>query len=68
MTWEDIRTQYAGQWVLIRYHQLDEHLNVLAGEVVAHLHEQEDLYCQLLQTPGQNIALSMPKSSPRTSR
>jgi hypothetical protein len=20
MTWEEIRTQYAGQWVLIRYH------------------------------------------------
>jgi hypothetical protein len=36
MKWEDIRQQYAGQWVLIEYQQLDEHLNVVEGEVVAH--------------------------------
>ena len=57
MTWEEIRKQHEGQWVLIRYHQLDEHLNVLEGEVVAHSPEKEELYRQLLQTTGQNIAI-----------
>jgi hypothetical protein len=57
MTWEEICQQYAGQWVLIHYHALDEHLNVIAGEVVAHSPVKEEIYRQLLQTTGQNIAI-----------
>ena len=57
MRWEDIRKQYAGQWVLIEYQQLDEHLNVIEGEVVAHAPEKEEIYRQLLQTRGKNIAI-----------
>jgi hypothetical protein len=57
MTWEEIRKQYAGQWVLIQYQELDEQLNVITGEVVAHAPEKEEIYRQLLQTTGQNIAI-----------
>ena len=57
MRWEDIRKQYAGQWVLIEYQQLDEQLNVIEGEVVAHAPEKEEMYRQLLQTQGKNIAI-----------
>ena len=57
MRWEDIRKRYAGQWVLIEYQQLDEHLNVIEGEVVAHSPEKEEMYRQLLQTQGKNIAI-----------
>ncbi len=31
MQWEEIRRQYAGQWVLVEYQQLDEQLNVVEG-------------------------------------
>ena len=57
MRWEDIRKQYAGQWVLIEYQQLDEHLNVIEGDVVAHSPDKEEIYRQLLQTKGKNIAI-----------
>ncbi len=57
MTWEEIRRQYAGQWVLIEYQQLDEQLNVVEGEVVAHSPEKEEIYRQLLKTTGKNIAI-----------
>ena len=56
MKWEDIRQQYAGQWVLIEYQQLDE-LNVVEGEVVAHSAEKEEMYKHLVHTQGKNIAI-----------
>ena len=57
MTWKEIRQQYAGQWVLIEYQQLDEQLNVVEGEVVAHSPEKEEIYRHLLKTRGKNIAI-----------
>lgn len=57
MKWEDIRQQYAGQWVLIEYQQLDEQLNVVEGEVVAHSAEKEEIYKSILHTQGKNIAI-----------
>lgn len=57
MTWEDIRQQYVGPWVLIEYQQLDEYLNVVEGEVVAHSAEKEEIYRHLAHTQGKNIAI-----------
>lgn len=57
VTWVEICKQYPGQWVLIEYQKLDEQLNVVEGEVVAHSPTKEDLYKQLLQTKGKNIAI-----------
>lgn len=57
MTWEEIRKQYAGEWVLIEYRQLDQQLNVVEGEVIAHSPNKEEIYKHLLQTKGKNIAI-----------
>ena len=57
MTWEEIRKRYAREWVLIEYQQLDERLNVVEGDVVAHSPEKEEIYRHLLQTKGKNIAV-----------
>jgi hypothetical protein len=57
MTWEEIRKRYAREWVLIEYQQLDERLNVVEGDVVAHSPEKEEIYRHLLQTKGKNIAI-----------
>lgn len=57
MKWEDIRQQYAGQWLLIEYQQLDEHLNVVEGEVIAHSVAKEEMYKHLVHTQGKNIAI-----------
>lgn len=65
MKWEDIRQQYAGQWVLIEYQQLDEQLNVVEGGVVAHSPEKEEMYKHLLQTQGKNIAIEYAGNFPQ---
>jgi len=65
MTWEEIRKRYAGQWVLIQYHELDEHLNVITGEVVAHSPAKEEIYRQLLKTTGQTIAIEYAGALPQ---
>ena len=57
MKWEEIRKQYAGQWILIEDQQLDDQLNVVEGEVVAHSPEKEEVYKYLLNTKGKNIAI-----------
>jgi len=57
MKWEEIRKQYAGQWVLIEYQQLDECLNVVEGEVIAHSPAKEEIYTHLLKIKGKNIAI-----------
>jgi hypothetical protein len=57
MTWEEIRKRYAREWVLIEYQQLDERLNVVEGDVVAHSPEKEEIYRHLLQTKGKNITV-----------
>ena len=57
MRWEEIRQQYAGQWVLIEYLELDQQLNVVEGKVIAHSPNKEDIYQQLLQTKGKNVAI-----------
>jgi hypothetical protein len=55
--WEEIRTRYAGEWVVIEYRQLDQQLNVVEGEVIAHSPNKEEIYKHLLQTKGKNIAI-----------
>ncbi len=57
MTWEEICKNYAGQWVLIEYRKLDEQLNVVEGDVIAHSTDKEQIYKQLLQTQEKKIAI-----------
>jgi len=57
MTWKEICKHYAGQWVLIEYRELDEQLNVIEGDVIAHSSDKEQVYKRLLHTQGKNIAI-----------
>jgi len=57
LTWDEIREQYEGQWVLIAYDELDEQLNVVSGKVVASSPNKEEIYQQLLKTKGMDIAI-----------
>jgi len=65
MTWEEILKQYAGQWVLIEYRELDEQLNVVEGEVIAHSPNKEEIYKRLLETTGKNIAIDYAGEFPK---
>ena len=57
MKMEEIQKRYTGEWVLIEYTMLDEQLNVVEGEVIAHAPSKEEIYCQLLKTSGKDVAI-----------
>lgn len=57
MTWSEIEEQYEGQWVLIAYQELDEDLNVVQGEVLAHSPDRDTIYQELLRLNGQKVAI-----------
>lgn len=42
---------------MIEYQELDEQLNVVEGEVIAHSPDKEAIYKHLLTTQGKNIAI-----------
>jgi hypothetical protein len=58
MTLAGIQERYKGQWVLIEFHQLDENLEVVEGDVLAAAPTKEDIYKRLLTVErGKNTAI-----------
>ena len=57
MEMTEIRKRYKGEWVLIEYARLDEELNVIEGEVIAHSPIKDEIYRQLLETEGKDVAI-----------
>jgi len=53
----EIREQYAGEWVLIEYEELDEDLNVVRGKVLAHSTNRDIIYQELLKLSGKKVAI-----------
>ncbi len=54
---EDIKQQYHDEWLLIAYTEIDDNLNVIQGEVLAHSPDVETLYALLPQFKDQAVAL-----------
>lgn len=48
LTIEDIKRRYEGEWVLIACSEVDDDLNVIRGEVIAHSPDRDLIYRQLL--------------------
>lgn len=57
LTLEEIIRYYPDQWVLIADPQLDEDLEVIRGEVVAHSLDRDELYNQLGASKGKSFAI-----------
>jgi hypothetical protein len=49
MKWEDIKTTFKNQWVLIEVQKVDERFNIIEGEVLAHSKDKDEVYQKLLQ-------------------
>ncbi len=56
-TSEDMKQQYHDEWLLIAYTEIDDNLNVIQGEVLAHSPDVETLYALLPQFKDQAVAL-----------
>ena len=57
MTFEEIRQNYDGQWVLIAYSETDEELKAINGIVIAHSANKEDIYQALEKAIEQPLAI-----------
>jgi hypothetical protein len=57
MTFEEIKKNYNGQWVLIAYNETDEDLQVLKGKVIAYSTNKEDIYQALELAGDQPLAI-----------
>jgi hypothetical protein len=49
MKWEDIKTTFKDQWVLIEVQKVDERFNIIEGEVLTHSKDKDEVYQKLLQ-------------------
>jgi hypothetical protein len=56
ITLDAMKQHYQNEWLLIAYTQVDENLNVMEGEVLAHSSNVETLYHLLPQYRNRAIA------------
>ena len=54
---QEIYQFYPNQWVLILNPELDEELNVIQGQVLAHSANRDEIYNQLFLRQGQPVAI-----------
>ncbi|NJK73302.1 MAG: hypothetical protein HC849_05855 [Oscillatoriales cyanobacterium RU_3_3] len=54
---EEIFNLYPNRWVLIVNPELDEELNVIRGEVLAHAAERDEIYSKLSLRKGKSVAI-----------
>lgn len=59
LAWDEIKAKYAGQWLLISCSQLDEDMNVVSGEVLAHSADRDEVYRTLLCSKQGGLSLAI---------
>lgn len=50
-------SRYKGEWLLIAYAELDDEMNVIRGEVLAHSPDRDEIYRELLSVKGKSVAV-----------
>lgn len=57
LSFEEMQHRYAGEWLLIAYTELDNEMNVICGEVLAHSPNRDDIYGAISSSDGQSVAI-----------
>ncbi|MFM2431189.1 MAG: hypothetical protein RLZZ511_2402 [Cyanobacteriota bacterium] len=57
LTIAEIRQRYDGEWVLVAYKDLDDQLQVLSGEVLAHSPDRDVVYAALPLGRDRDVAI-----------
>ncbi|NER99666.1 MAG: hypothetical protein F6J86_38640 [Symploca sp. SIO1B1] len=57
ITFEKMKQLYQGEWLLIAYKNIDEQMQVIDGEVLAHSPHQSDIYEALSSISEQPLAI-----------
>jgi hypothetical protein len=64
LTLEEMQQRYDGEWLLIAYTELDDDLNVIRGEVLAHSPNQAEVYEALPLAKGKAVAFEYVGQTP----
>jgi len=54
---QEMKSRYAGEWLLIAYTELDDEMNVIRGEVLAHSPDRDVIYRELLSMKKRAVAI-----------
>jgi len=57
MKWNDIKKNFANQWVLLKVDKVDENFNPLEGEVLAHSKDKDEIYQKLLKIKPKEFSI-----------
>ncbi|MBI3248758.1 MAG: hypothetical protein HYZ50_19830 [Deltaproteobacteria bacterium] len=64
MTLAEIKQHYPNEWVLIEFTELDDDLQVVEGQVVAHSPSKAEIYQKLVDLDKDKIALEFTGEQP----
>jgi hypothetical protein len=57
LSYDEIQRKYNGEWVLIAYTEVDRNLKPIAGEVIAHSVDRDEVYGAVSRGKGRDIAI-----------
>jgi hypothetical protein len=57
LSFEEMKKRYYGEWLLIAYTEVDEDMNVLKGEVIAHSPDRDEVYKAIASRGGKAVAI-----------
>ena len=57
LNYEEIAQRFDGEWVMIAYTEVDDDLEVVAGEVIAHSPIEQEIYKLLPLGRGRNVSI-----------
>jgi len=57
LSFDEIQHQYNGEWVLIAYTDVDRNLKPIAGEVLAHSVDRDEVYGAVSRGRGRDLAI-----------
>ena len=57
MKWKEIEKKYKKQWILVDVIKVDQNLNTVEGNVIAHSTDKEDIYKALLEKKPKKFSI-----------
>ena len=57
LSYDEIQRRFDGEWVLIAYTEMDDDFEVVAGEVIAHSVDRDEVYEALGSRGNRGVAI-----------
>lgn len=57
LSFEEMKKRYYGEWLLIAYTEVNQDMNALKGEVLAHSPERDEVYNAIASRRGKAVAI-----------